>query len=86
MALQTENGMSVLELQCSSAAWELAHKKERNQVLLRLLTTVYFIVEHRISHTTTYSDLIELLVPNGDEILPHPPPPPERVFTHCIIF
>lgn len=62
MAQQTESGMSVLEMQCSSAARELADKRERNRlVLLRLLRAVYFLVKHRIPHTTVYPDLIELL-------------------------
>lgn len=67
---QTSSGMSVLELQCSSVAWELAEKKERNRsVLQQLLISVYFLIKHRIPHTTVYPCLIELLVANGDKIL-----------------
>ena len=49
MAQQAANGMSVLELQSSSAAWELADRKERYRlVLVRLLRAVHFLVKHRI--------------------------------------
>ena len=70
MAQQTASGMSMLELQCSSAARELADRKERNRlVLVRLLRAVYFLVKHRIPHTTVFPDLLEFLVENGDGVL-----------------
>ena len=70
MAQKTVSGMSVLEMQCFIVARELAGRKERIRlVLLWLLRAVYFLVKHRIPHTTVYLDLIELLVANGDKIL-----------------
>ena len=55
VAQQTASGMSVLELRNSSAARELADKKARNRsVLLKLLRAVYFLVKHRIPHTTVF--------------------------------
>ena len=60
----------MLELHNSSAARELADMKARNRsVQLKLLRAVYFLVKHRIPHTTVFQDFIELLVANGDEIL-----------------
>ena len=70
MVQKTASGMSVLEMQCSIAARELADRKERNRlVLLQLLRAVYFLVKHRIPHTTIYPNLIELLLANEDKIL-----------------
>lgn len=61
---------SVLELQQSSAVRSLNEKKSRNRmIVLKLLQSVYFLVKHRIPHTTTFEDLVELQVANGDEIL-----------------
>ena len=63
-------GKSVLELQCSSAAREAAERRQRNNdVLLKLLRSVYFLVKNRIPHTTTYTQLVELQVANGDQLL-----------------
>ncbi len=45
MAQQAERGKTVLELQCSAAAKELAEKKQQNrEILLKLLRSVYFIL------------------------------------------
>ena len=61
---------SVLELQRSSAMRSLNEKKARNRmIVLKLLRSVYFLVKHRIPHTTTFEDLVELQVANGDEFL-----------------
>ena len=35
----------------------------------RLLRAVYFLVKHRIPHTTVFPNLLELLVENGDGVL-----------------
>ena len=70
MAEQAEKGKSVLELQCTSAAREEAERKEKNcQVLLKLLRSVYFLVKNRIPHSTTYRELVELQVANGNQLL-----------------
>ena len=37
--------------------------------MLKLLRSTYFLVKNRIPHTTVYPQLIELQVPNGDQIL-----------------
>lgn len=46
-------------------------------MLVRLLRAVYFLVKHRIAHTTVFPDLLELLVVNGDEVL-------GRHFDECV--
>ncbi len=70
MAEQAERGKSALELQCSSAAREAAEKRQKNRhVLLKLLRSVYFLVKNRIPHSTTYRQLVELQVANGDQLL-----------------
>lgn len=38
-------------------------------MLLKLLRSVYFLVKNRIPHTTTYTQLVELQVANGDQVL-----------------
>ena len=46
MADQAESEGSVLELQCSSAAWETAEPRQKNRdVLLKLMWSVYFLVK-----------------------------------------
>ena len=69
MAEQAESGGSVLELQCSSAAREVAGRQKNREVLLKLMWSVYFLVKNRIPHTTVFPDLIELLVANGNTLL-----------------
>ena len=70
MAHQAEGGLSVLELQCSSAAHEATELRQRNrEVLLNLLRSTYFLVKNRIPHTTIYLHMIELQVTNGDKVL-----------------
>lgn len=68
----TEQGESqnVLELLYSGAAKEFAEKRKNNRaVLVKLLRSIYFLVKNRIPHTTTFSQLIELQVANGNEVL-----------------
>ena len=55
MAEQSQH--SVLELQCASAARAAAEKKNR-ALLLKLLHSIYFLVKHRITPTTTFQDLL----------------------------
>ncbi len=70
MAEQADKGRSVLELHCASAAKEAAERRQRNRdVLLKLLRSVYFLAKNRIPHSTTYSQLVELQVTNGDQLL-----------------
>ncbi len=53
-----------------SAARGAAERRQRNRaVIQKLLRAVYFLVKHRVPHTTLYQPLIELLVANGDSVL-----------------
>ena len=61
---------SVVDLQFAAAARNINAKREKNRsVLLKLLRSVYFLVKHRIPHTTTFEDLLALQIANGDIIL-----------------
>ena len=45
-------------------------EKRRNlELIKKLVRSLYFLVKHRIPHTTTFSDLITLQVDNGDKQL-----------------
>lgn len=45
-------------------------EKRRNlELVKKVVRSLYFLVKHRIPHTTTFSDLITLQVDNGDEQL-----------------
>ena len=45
-------------------------EKRRNRELLKkLIRSLYFLVQHRIPHTTTFNDLITLQIENGDKQL-----------------
>ena len=44
-------------------------KMRRSSLIIFQVTYVYFLVKHRIPHTTTFEDLLELQVANGDEFL-----------------
>ena len=68
MAEQSQH--SVLELQCAAAARAAAEKREKNRaLLLKLLRSIYFLIKHRVPHTTTFQDFLALQVANGDELL-----------------
>lgn len=63
---------SVYSLQCAAAAKELSEKRVKNRsIILKLLRSVYFLVKHRMPHstTTTFPDLVILQVLNGDNLL-----------------
>ena len=69
MAEQAES-QSVLQLHCSAAAKEAEERRARNRaVLLKLLRSVYFLAKNRLPLTSTYSQLVELQVANGDALL-----------------
>ena len=38
-------------------------------VLLKLLQSIYFLTRSRIPHTTTFEEIIELQIANGDALL-----------------
>ena len=70
MAQQSD--LSVLELQNAASARDTKERKKKNQaIILKLLRSIYFLVKHRIPHTTTFNDLLALQVANGDEQLAH---------------
>ena len=69
MAQQCEQ-QSVAEMYTSAATQEAAKRKEKNSdILLKLLRSIYFLVKNRIPHSTTYSELVQLEVMNGDKLL-----------------
>ena len=69
MAKQAQQ-QDVIELQCASVAKEIAEQKMRNcEIIIKLLRSIYFLVKSRIPYSTTYKELIELQVVNGDMLL-----------------
>lgn len=44
-------------------------RTKNRAVLLKLLRSVYFMVKQHISHTTNYTDLLDLQIANGDQVL-----------------
>ena len=57
---------NVIEMQCASAEEQ---KKKNREIILKLMSSMYFLAKNRIPHSTTYKELIELQVLNGDELL-----------------
>ena len=69
MAEQGEQ-QSVLQLQCSAAAKEAEEKKVRNRaIILKLLRSIYFLAKNRLPLTTTFDQVVQLQIANGDELL-----------------
>ena len=61
---------SVLELQQAADAQHVSELRANNRAILwKLLRSVYFLVKHRIPHTTTFQNLLALQVANGDKLL-----------------
>ncbi len=61
---------NVVELQNAHALRLAEEERVRNRVLLtKLLRSVYFLAKNDIPHTTSYSDLVDLQIANGDQIL-----------------
>ena len=70
MVQQAAATCNVFDLQCSSAAKELAEQKKRNrEIIFKLLRSVYFLMKNRIPQSTNYKGLVELQIANGDKIL-----------------
>ena len=44
-------------------------RKRNHELMKRLIRSLYFLVKHRIPHTTTFEDLITLQIDNGSEQL-----------------
>ena len=61
---------NVIKMQCAGAARQAEEEKKKNrEIILKLLRSIYFLARNRIPHSTTYKELIELQVLNGDELL-----------------
>ena len=43
-------------------------KRRNHEVIKTLIRSLYFLVKHRVPHTTTFNDLISLQADNGNEI------------------
>ena len=69
MAEQAQMGKSVLQLQCSSAAQEAAERKQKNRRSSVVKAFEVSIFQNRIPHLTTYTQLVDLQVANGDQLL-----------------
>ena len=44
-------------------------KRRNREVIKTLIRSLYFLVKHRVPHTTTFNDLISLQADNGNEII-----------------
>ena len=44
-------------------------KRKNRAMIIKLIRSLYFLVKHRIPHTTTFQDLITLQIENGNEQL-----------------
>ena len=59
-----------IEMQCAGAAKQAEEqKKKKCEIILKLMRSIYFLANNCIPHSTTYKELIELQVLNGDELL-----------------
>ena len=56
-------------MQCAGATKQAEEKKKKNrEIILKLMRSIYFLAKNHIPHSTTYKELIEFLVLNGDEL------------------
>ena len=70
MAEQAANVGNVLDLQLAASAKQAEELRQRNRsILLKLLRSVYFLAKSRIPHTTTFEELVQLQIANGDDLL-----------------
>ena len=54
---------NIIEMQCAGVAKQAEEQKKRNrEIILNLIRSIYFLAKNRISHSTTYKELIELQV------------------------
>ena len=59
-----------MDLQLAASAKQAEELRQRNRsILLKLLRSVYFLVKSRIPHTTTFEELVQLQIANGDDLL-----------------
>ena len=70
MAEQAANVGNVLDLQLAASAKQAEELRQRNRsILLKLLRSVYFLAKSHIPHTTTFDELVQLQIANGDDLL-----------------
>ena len=70
MAVQAKETGTVVDLQLAASAKQAEAQRQMNRaVLLKLLRSIYFLTKSRIPHTTTFEDIIELQIANGDALL-----------------
>ena len=59
-----------IEMQCAGAAEQAEEQKKKNcEIILKMMRAIHFLAKNRIPHLTTYKELIELQVLNGDKLL-----------------
>ena len=69
MAEQGEQ-QSVLQLQCSAVLKQDEERRTKNRmIIMKLLRSVYFLAKNHLPLTTTFDDMIQLQIENGDEVL-----------------
>ena len=60
----------IIEIQCAGAAKQAEEQTKKNrEIILKLMRSIYFLARNHMPHTTTYKELIELQVLNGDKLL-----------------
>ena len=60
---------NVIYMQCAGAAKQAEEQKKKNhEIILKLMCSIYFWANNHIPHSTTYKELIELHVLNGEEL------------------
>ena len=70
MAEQAKKTGTVVNLHLAASAKQAEAQRQMNHVvLLKLLRSIYFLTKKRIPHTTTFEDIMELQIANGDELL-----------------
>ena len=61
---------SVLQLQCSAVLKQDEERRAKNRMItMKLLYSVYFLAKNCLPLTTTFDDMIQLQIENGDEVL-----------------
>ena len=61
---------NVIVMKCACAARQAEEQKKKNrEIILKLMSSIHFLAKNHIPHSTTYKELIELQVLNGDELL-----------------
>ena len=70
MAEQAKETGTVVDLRLAASAKQAEAQRQMNRaVLLKLLRSIYFLTKSRIPHTTTFEDIIEFQIANGDALL-----------------